>query len=325
MGQYDMALHWIVFIGFATALFVFDVILTWRNQGPMGFRTSIRLTLFWVAMALLFNGFVWWQYAHWHALDPVAHPETGLAKAVEFLTGYLVEQSLSIDNLFVFLAIFQFMKVLPHQQPLVLKWGVFGAIVLRIIFVLVGLALIAKFHWIIYVFGVLILYAAWKIIFGGDEEVHPDKNIVYRLTRKILPIDNSHTDRAFFTRVDGKRHITPLFLTVMLILSTDIVFAVDSIPAILAITQDRYIVITSNIFAVMGLQAMFFAFSRMAEFFHYLKHGVGLVLVFIGLKMLLSDVLKSHDLEIAPPVSLLVVVTIIGGAIVASLVLKKKH
>lgn len=271
-------------------------------------------------MALLFNGFIYWQYAHWHALDPMAHPATGMEKAIEFLTGYLVEQSLSIDNLFVFLAIFQFMKVLPHQQPIVLKWGVFGAIVLRILFVLVGLALITRFHWIIYVFGVLILYAAYKIIFGGDEEVHPDKNLVYRLTRRILPIDASHTDRAFFTRPGGKLHLTPLFLTVMLILSTDIVFAVDSIPAILAITQDRFIVITSNIFAVMGLQAMFFAFSRMAEFFHYLKHGVGLVLAFIGAKMLLADLI-----HIPAPVSLGVVVTIIGGAIAISLLLRKKN
>jgi len=304
---------WLIFIVFASALFALDLALTARRTGPMGFRTSFRLTGFWVAMALLFNAYVFWHYARLHGLDPAQFPATGLDKAVEFLTGYLVEQSLSIDNLFVFLAIFGFMRLTPDQQPTALKWGIFGAILLRILFVLAGVALIQRFHWIIYVFGAIILWAAWKLAFGGDENVHPEKNILYRLASRFMPIDAGYAGRAFFHRKGGRLHMTPLFLTVLLILSTDIVFAVDSIPAILAITQDRFIVISSNVFAVLGLQAMFFAFSKMASYFHYLKHGVALVLAFIGVKMLTADFF-----HIPPMVSLGVVVGIIAAAVAFS-------
>jgi tellurite resistance protein TerC len=315
---------YLVFVPFVLILFFIDLIATSRRHGPMTFKQSIFWTSFWVGMAGLFNVFVYYYFQHWHGSGH------GSERALEFLTGYLIEQSLSVDNLFVFMVIFSFMKLGIDQQGIALKWGIFGAIIFRVIFVILGLGLLHLFEPVMLVFAVIIIYAAYKMAFSGDEEVHPEKNPVYRLANKFFPISYTSSGNRFFVKEFGRVHITPMMITILLILSMDIIFAVDSIPAIIAITQDPFIVISSNIFAVLGLQALFFAFSRLAELFYYLKHGVSVVLAWVGIKMLLAGFvfipfLKDYAVKVPTVVSLIVVVSVLVISIVASLLFKKSQ
>ena len=263
---------WLTFFAVVlTALFVDVGIVNRRSHAPSR-RETFAWSVVWVSLALLFNAFVFWQF--------------GAFKGKEFLTGYLIELSLSIDNLFVFLLIFSYFKVPKKYQHRVLFWGIFMALVLRLVMIFAGAELVEKFHWLLYLFGAFLIYTGIKM-FGEDEAFEPEESAIVRLTTKFIRISKHYDGEAFFVKVDGKRAGTLLLLVLIVINVADLVFAVDSIPAIFGITTDRFIVYTSNIFAILGLRTFFFLLAEMAEKFHYLKYGLAFVLSFIGIKMLL--------------------------------------
>ncbi|MEW5807324.1 MAG: TerC/Alx family metal homeostasis membrane protein [Acidobacteriota bacterium] len=243
----------------------------------------------------------------------------GTQKGLEFLTGYLIEYSLSVDNLFIFIMIFAYFGVGSRQQHKALNWGIMGAIVFRIIFVIFGVALIYLFHPIIYIFGLLLLWAAYKMAFTKEKEAHPDKIALVRWFRKLFPVTKDYVNCKFFTRSEHGLAATPLFIVVLVLESSDLMFALDSIPAILAITQDPFIVITSNIFAILGLRSLYFVIANIMKLFRFLKFGIALILFFVGLKMLLMDVYK-----VSTSISLLIVALILITFILLSVIVKEK-
>src|SRR5690606_15785278 len=243
----------------------------------------------------------------------------GEQSAVEFLTGYLIEKSLSVDNLFVFILIFNYFGVAPKYHHKLLFWGVLGALVLRAIFILVGVALIAKFHFLIYIMGAFLVYTGIKMAFSHDTEIDPENNPLVKWASKYLPMKRTSVDGKFFVRENGKLYATPLFLVLIMIESTDVVFAVDSIPAILAISKDPFIVYTSNVFALLGLRALYFALAGIIQLFHYLHYGLSLILAFIGVKLVLSDIYHI-DMKYA----LIAVGGILAISIIASMLFPKK-
>lgn len=259
----------------------------------------------WVGLAILFNLGVLYFRGH--------------QKALEFFTGYLIEYSLSVDNLFVFIMIFGFFGVSLPQQHKALTWGIAGAVVFRMLFVIFGVALIHLFHEIIYAFGVLLIWSAYKMAFAQEKQVEPDKNPLVRWFRKIFPVTKDYVDAKFFVRTNGGIAATPLLIVVLVIESSDIMFAIDSIPAVLAITQDPFIVITSNIFAVLGLRSLYFLLVNIMGLFRFLKLGVAVILAFVGVKMLLMDILRIPTL-----LSLGIIVAILAVSIVASKLLKER-
>jgi tellurite resistance protein TerC len=254
-----------------TALFVDVGIVNRRSHAPTR-KETIGWSIVWVSLAVGFCGFVLWQF--------------GLGHAKLFLTGYLIEMSLSIDNLFVFLLIFSYFKVPKKYQHRVLFWGIFMALVLRMVMIFAGAELVEKFHWILYFFGAFLIYTGIKM-FGDDDTFEPEESGIVRLTTRFIRISKHYDGEKFFVNIDGKRSGTLLLLVLIVINVADIVFAVDSIPAIFGITTDRFIVYTSNIFAILGLRTFFFLLSDLADRFHYLKYGLAFVLTFIGVKMLL--------------------------------------
>ncbi|MDX1384149.1 MAG: TerC family protein, partial [Thermoanaerobaculia bacterium] len=256
-------------------------------------------SVFWIGLSLGFNV---WIYLHFGA-DP----------GLEFLTGYLVEKALSVDNIFVFVIIFRYFAVPGEFQHRVLFWGVVGAIVLRAIFIALGTALLARFHWILLVFGAFLVFTGFRILRHDDVEVHPERNPVVRFFRRLVPITSDFRGHRFFTRVEGHRFATPLMVVLVMIEATDVVFAVDSIPAIFGVTTDPYLVFTSNIMAVLGLRALYFVLAGVMHRFRYLSYGLGLVLVFIGVKMLASDLV-----HVPTAVSLGVVFLLLAGSVVIS-------
>jgi tellurite resistance protein TerC len=258
-------------------MFYIDLYVTDHRRGKISIKSSLIWSAIWIATALLFNLFLYFFL------------EDGKQKALEFLAGYLIEKSLSVDNLFVFLMIFSVMGVKDINQPHVLKWGIISAIVMRIIFILAGVWLIEIFHPIIYLFGLLLFYAAYKMAFASNEQIDYQKNpIVKYISHKFKILRNYDGDRFFVIR-NNKILLTPLFLTFILVESSDVVFAIDSIPAVIAITRDPFIVITSNIFAILGLRALYFALAGIVDLFKYLKYGVAIILSYVGVKMLISD------------------------------------
>lgn len=263
---------WLTFFAVVlTALFV-DIGIVNRNSHAPSRRETLLWSAVWISLALIFNGFVLWQF--------------GSFKAKEFFTGYLIELSLSIDNLFVFLLIFSYFKVPKKYQHRVLFWGIFMALVLRMVMIFAGAELVESFHWILYGFGAFLIYTGIRM-FGEDESFEPEESAIVRLTTRFVRISKHYEGEAFFVKVDGKRAGTLLLLVLIVINVADLVFAVDSIPAIFGITTDRFIVYTSNIFAILGLRTFFFLLVEMAERFHLLKYGLAFVLTFIGVKMLL--------------------------------------
>jgi tellurite resistance protein TerC len=258
-------------------MFIIDLYATDHREGKVGIKTSLIWSGVWIGAALLFN------------LALFLFLEDGHVKAVEFLAGYLIEKSLSVDNLFVFLMIFSVMGVKSEDQPHVLKWGIISAIVLRILFIMAGVTLIKLFHPIIYVFGALLFYAAYKMAFGGEEKIDLDNNYILKFVKKRFNLTMVYHGRHFFFKENGKTYITSLLVTLLLIESADIVFAIDSIPAIIAISKDPFIIITSNIFAILGLRALYFALAGIVDMFGYLKYGVAVILFYVGIKMLVSD------------------------------------
>ena len=291
---------WIGFGVFVLAMLALDLGVFHRKSHTVGMKEALTWSGVWIALALLFNAGIW----YWRG------PDQGLT----FLTGYVVELSLSVGNLFVFLLIFAYFKVPAQYQHKVLFWGILGALVMRAVFIGAGIALIQKFHWIIYVFGAILVISGLKMAFEKDKEVHPEKNPVLRLFRRFMPVTGEYHGGDFFVKRGQLWAATPLFIVLLMLETTDLVFAVDSVPAVLAITTDPFIVYTSNVFAILGLRSMFFALAGVMKLFAYLHYGLAAVLVFVGAKMLLADFYKIPTLA-----SLLVIVGLLGVAVVASL------
>lgn len=300
-------IFWIIFSVIIAVMFYIDLYVTAHRKGKVGLKASLMWSGVWIASALLFNLLI------------LIFLDDGHVKAIEFLAGYLIEKSLSVDNLFVFLMIFSAMGIKEEHQPHVLKWGIISAIALRILFILGGIALITFFHPIIYFFGALLLYASYKMAFGKDGQIDLKKNPVVRFASKYFNIVTDYSGSRFFTKRNGKIVFTQLFLAFLLVESADIVFAVDSIPAVIAITRDPFIVITSNVFAILGLRALYFALAALVDIFVYLKYGVAVILAYVGVKMLITDLFA-----IPTVVSLAIIILCLVAAIVLSL-MKKKH
>jgi tellurite resistance protein TerC len=328
---------WWVWVGFNAVVFtllVIDLVVFHRRPREMRMREALSWSAFWVLLALAFTGFVYAYYgAHF---DPAlaaagedldaAHKKIGQLDAFEaatlYIFGYLIELSLSVDNLFVFLIVFKYFGVQTHHQHRVLFWGILGAVVLRATMILAGVAAIEKFHFLIYILGAFLVFTGAKLAFQkSDEHMDPEQNLVLRWARRVLPITTAPHEGRFFLRESGKVRATTLFLVLLVVESTDIVFAVDSIPVILGITQDPFIAYSSNLLAILGLRAMYFALSGVMGLFHYLRYGLAAVLVFIGCKMLLPII----DIKVPTSVSLTVVATLLGVSILASLVWVKEH
>jgi TerC family integral membrane protein len=286
---------WVAFVGLVVGLLVVH-----RRPHAISFKEAAVESTIWIAIGLSFTlVFLWWG---------------GGVAAGEYLAGYLIEKSLSIDNVFVWAVIFTYFGVPAQYQFRVLFWGIFGALVLRAIFIFAGVALIEAFDWVLYVFGAFLIYTAWKIARHKEEEVHPERNLALRLVRRVVPSSGEYDGQKLFTRVSGKLLATPLFAVLIMIETTDVVFAVDSIPAILAIAREQFIVFSSNAFAILGLRALYFLLAGMADRFRYLNVGLGVILAFVGVKMLLADV---YHMPIW--ISLAVVAVVLAVAIVASL------
>jgi tellurite resistance protein TerC len=274
VGQHGLAV-WLGFTGLVVALLVLDLGVLNRRSHVLSFKEAMSWSLGLIAFALLFGLFIWWREGAQHAL--------------EYYTGYLIELSLSVDNLFVFILIFSYFGVPSEAQPKVLKWGILGAIVMRFIMIGLGALLLARFEWIIYVFGGILILTGIRMLLQKDEVIELEKNPVVRLARRLLPFNNSYDGTRFFTRtMKGRVLATPLLLVLLVVEWSDLVFAIDSIPAIFAITRDPFLVYSSNIFAILGLRALFFVLAGMMDRFAYLKPGVALILVFVGVKMALS-------------------------------------
>jgi len=279
-------LAWVGFCVFILVMLAIDLGLFNRKPHEIGYRNAALWSGVWVALALLFAGLLFGPLG-WELFGPARHQ-----KGLEFLAGYLIELSLSVDNLFVFLLIFSFFKVPPKYQHRVLYWGVLGALVMRVAMILAGTALIDRFHWIIYIFGAFLVYTGAQMLRGGEASIEPENNVLVRFVARYVPITRHYERRKFFTVVDGKRVGTLLLLVLIVVEVTDLVFAVDSIPAIFGVTTDRFIVYTSNVFAILGLRTFYFLLAGVVEKFHYLKLGLGVVLGFIGVKMLLPLLAK---------------------------------
>jgi tellurite resistance protein TerC len=293
-------------------MLVLDLFVFHKNSHEISIKEALGWSAFWISLALIFN---WGIYAGWVG-DYL--PEVRHQKALEFLTGYLVEESLSIDNLFVFALVFSFFKVPDSYRHKVLFWGILGAIVMRAIMIIFGVALIDRFSWIIYVFGAILVFSGIKMFFSKEAELHPEKNLIIVLAKKYFPFTHEYFGERFFVRIDKKLWATPLLLVLISIETTDLIFAVDSIPAVLAISKDPFIVYTSNIFAILGLRALYFALAGIMKLFHFLHYGLSIVLVFIGGKMLISGFY-----HIPIEISLGVVAGVIGLSIVLSLWFKE--
>jgi tellurite resistance protein TerC len=291
---------WILFNVFVIVMLALDLGIFSRKSHVVSVKEALTWTLVWVFLALVFNAIIYfWQ---------------GQQKALEFFTGYLVEKALSVDNIFVFIMIFSYFSIPPQFQHKVLFWGIIGALILRVIFIFAGVALIQKFHFTIYLFGALLIYAGYKMFNHNKAKIEPDKNPLLRIFKKFVPVTPVLHDDRFFIRLDGKRFATPLFLVLILIETSDLIFAVDSIPAILAITQDQFIVYTSNVFAILGLRSLYFALAGIVRHFWLLSYGLAVVLIFVGIKMLMIDLYK-----IPIEWSLLFIVSIISASIILSL------
>ena len=289
------------------ALFIDFVVLRKQGAHSVTVKEALNWSLIWVGLSFAFNGLFWWAVYQDHGL---AQANT---RSMEFLTGYLIEKSLAVDNIFVFLMIFTYFAVPPEFQKRVLMIGIVGAIVLRTVMILVGSWLISEFHWVLYVFGAFLLLTGIKMWWAAGKEPDLESNPALKLLRRLMPVSPSFDGEKFFTVHNGRRIATPLLLVIALVGLTDVIFAVDSIPAIFAITDDPFIVLTSNIFAILGLRAMYFLLAAVAAKFHLLSYGLAVILVFIGTKMLLIDLYKIPVL-----VSLGVVVAILAVTMVWS-------
>jgi tellurite resistance protein TerC len=300
LGHHPPAV-WLGFTGLVLALLVLDLGVLNRRSHVLSFREAITWSAGLVGLALSFGLFILWR--------------EGTTPALEYYTGYLIELSLSVDNLFVFILVFQYFGVPAALQPRVLKWGILGAIIMRAIMIFIGALMLERFEWIIFVFGAILLYTGFRMFREQEEHIEPEKNPVVRLARRILPFTGAYAGQHFFVRAaNGRLMATPLLLVLLVIEWTDLVFAIDSIPAIFAVTRDPFLVYSSNIFAILGLRALFFVLAGLMDKFVYLKPGVGLILVFVGIKMI-----ASHWFHIPTTLSLGVIVFTLTAAVLLSL------
>jgi tellurite resistance protein TerC len=299
---------WIIFNVFVLAMLVLDLFVLNRKTEVVKIKDALWWSAFWVGLAILFNvGIYLW------------HPR-GEAAALEFLTGYLIEESLSVDNLFVFMLIFNYFRVPPQYQRKVLFWGIIGALILRGAFIWIGVELIERFHWTIYVLGAFLVFTGIKMVVSKDQEINPQKNPIIKLINKIIPVTRQYHEGNFFVKIKNIYFATPLFIVVLVVETTDVIFALDSIPAILAVTNDAFIVYTSNVFALMGLRSLYFALAGIMELFHYIHYGLALILSFIGVKLLISDYFPI-DMKYA----LMIVAGILAGSVLLSIMFPQKN
>jgi tellurite resistance protein TerC len=301
----DSVILWTGFNLFILAMLALDLGVFHKKSHEVSVKEALVWTGVWITLAMIFNLIVY-QYM-------------GKEKAIEFFTGYIIEYSLSVDNIFVIILIFSYFNVPASYQHKVLFWGILGALVMRVTFIFAGIELIHRFHWIIYIFGGFLIYTGVKMFISGDDKPDPEKNPLVNLARMIFPITRTFMGNRFFVKVEGRTWITPLFLVLIVIEGTDLIFAADSIPAILAISDDAFIVFTSNVFAILGLRSLYFALSGIEKYFHYLKVGLSAILIFVGVKMCIADWFK-----IPVDISLIVIVSILLLAIVGSLLFPKK-
>ena len=298
---------WVVFNAFVLLMLVLDLGVFNRKAHAIRFQEAIGWTFVWVALAGLF-ALVIYLFGH-HLVPNPTRPNQVLA--LEFVTGYLLEESLSMDNLFVFLLVFRYFAVDRAHQHAVLYWGILGAMVMRGVFILSGVTLINRLHWFVYVFGAFVVYSGIRLLRQQEAQINPEKNPVLKLFRRFFPISEQYEGRKFFVKRGLRRVATPLAVVLIVVETTDVMFATDSIPAILAVTRDPFIVYTSNVFAVLGLRSLYFALAGMMEVFHYLHYGLSAILIFIGLKMLASDYLQI-------PIG--AALAVVGGILVVSVV-----
>jgi tellurite resistance protein TerC len=291
---------WTGFTAFVLAMLALDLGVFHRKAHEVGFKEALAWSAVWISLALAFNVLVYQWF--------------GAQRALEFLTGYLIEKALSVDNIFVFVVIFSFFAVPAAYQHRVLFWGILGALLMRAFFILAGAALLQLFHWVVYVFGGFLVITGVKLLLYQGHEIHPQRNPIYRLFRRLVPAVSGYRGARFTVVEHGRRYATPLLAVLVVVEATDIVFAVDSIPAIFAVTTDPFIVYTSNIFAILGLRALYFLLAAVIDRFHYLKLGLAFVLCFVGVKMLIADLYK-----IPIAASLAVVASLLAGSVVASL------
>lgn len=292
---------WTVFGAIVVVMMALDLGVFHKDSHEVSVKEALVWTGVWIALGLAFNVLVYFQYDH--------------IKAAEYLTCYITEYALSVDNIFVFLVIFTYFGVPPESRHRVLFWGIFGAMVMRGVFLVTGVALIERFHWTVYVLGGILILTGVKLVFQKEDDLEPEKNFVLRLARRFLPVTEQYESSRFFVRRDGRSFATPLFLTLLVVETTDVLFAVDSVPAALGISQDTFVLYTSNVFAIMGLRSLFFAVAGLLSYLHYLKHGLSAILVFVGVKMLLPE---EHEIE--TEAALAVVGGILLLAIVASVI-----
>jgi len=306
---------WVVFNLFVLAMLALDLGVFHRRSHQVGVKEALVWSGVWITLALLFNlGVYYWR---------------GPDAALEFLTGYLIEKALSVDNLFVFLLIFSYFRTPARHQHRALFWGVLGALIMRAIFIFAGISLIERFHWIIYIFGALLILTGVRIATEKDKEIRPERNLALKIFRRLMPVTDDYHEGKFFIKQagqardggqSGRYFATPLFIVLLMIETTDVIFAVDSIPAILAITRDPFIVYTSNVFAILGMRALYFALAGVMRLFHHLHYGLSVILVFVGAKMLIADFYK-----IPVGVALSVVAGILIISIITSMAFPRKE
>lgn len=328
-----ITIFWAAFIILFFIVFFVDMYATSHRKGTLSVKTSLRWTSLWISIALLFGVAIYFFFPQ----NPGSTTSTSATMMFKFISGYLTEYSLSVDNLFVFIMIFSLMAVHEKNQPKLLKLGILLSIVLRILFIIAGMELVQQFHWIIYIFGVILIWTAYKMAFTSeDDQIDPKGNILYRSASRLFPIDPDKDSPHFIHRINGKWHITSIFLVFLVIGSTDVLFAVDSIPAIIGVIkegatsvltpqEEDFIAITSNVFAVMGLVSLFFALKGIMGMFRFLKHGVSFILFFIGAKMLLTSVPQVEEFFSHHTwVSLVVIISTLALSILLSMVIAEK-
>lgn len=297
--SYELIL-WITFNLFILLMLALDLGVFQKHSHVVSVKEALIWSAVWILLALLFNVFIYFQF--------------GEQKALEYFTGYLLERSLSTDNIFVFILLFSYFKVPQEYEHKVLFWGVIGALILRAALIVLGVVLITKFAWIMYIFGGLLVITGFKMALKTEEDIHPENNFVVKLFKKVFPVTADYHGSKFFVKVKNKNFATPLFIVLISIEVTDLVFAFDSIPAIFAVTTDPFIIYTSNIFAILGLRAMYFALAGIMNKFHYLKIGLAMILIFIGVKMLLVELYK-----IPIEVSLAIIGIILAASVIYSI------
>ncbi len=321
-----MLLVWVGFFVLIIVLLAIDLGVINKKAHAISMREAVRMSVLWISIGLAFSGLVYLIYEfHWGGIGAEARVN-GLQGTTEYITAYLIEKSLSVDNIFVIAMLFRYFKVPAAYQHRVLYWGILGAIVFRGIMIAAGVALVQSFDWIFYVFGAILVFTAYKMLFGADDDIDIEHSRIVRWARKILPIANGFHGERFTVKVDGKRHFTLLFLTLIVIEAMDVVFAVDSIPAIFGFTTEPFIVMTSNIFAILGLRSLYFVVAGAMQQFHYLKMAVSVILLLVGLKMILHEVLHvPPDYKVmAAVVSLGVVIVILAIGVVMSIAKNKR-